>query len=54
MQDFFIRQNIDHYRKLLETETDENEQKKIAKLLAREEGRLSQFAFGPSKRPATR
>ena len=43
LQDFFIRQNIDRYRKLLETALDDNEPKKIAKLLAREEVRLSRF-----------
>jgi hypothetical protein len=54
MQDFFIRQNIHRYRKLLEAASDEIEQKKILKLLAREEVRLSQFADHQSKKPARR
>ena len=51
MQDFFIRQNIDRYRKMLETAVDENERKRIVKLLAREEVRLSQFTH-PSEQEA--
>jgi len=49
MQDFFIRQNIDRYRKLLAAASDENERTKFANLLSREETRLSHYL--PSSGP---
>jgi rubrerythrin len=39
MQRFIHRENIKHYRSLLETTTDENERRTILKLLAEEEAK---------------
>jgi hypothetical protein len=41
--------NVEHYRRLLETETDETKRKMIVRLLAEEEAKLERIS-GPRKR----
>ncbi len=43
------RFNIEHYRRLLETETDETKRQMIVRLLAEEEATLEPIS-GPKKR----
>jgi len=52
MERFIRRQNIEHYRRLLETVTDEAERQKILKLLAEEQKKESEAdAKSPGNKP---
>jgi hypothetical protein len=49
MEQFIRRQNIEHYRRLLETVADEAERQRILKLLAEEQKKeLEAAAKGPT------
>jgi hypothetical protein len=45
MKAFVCQQNIDHYRKLLGTTTDEVQRRKIESLLAAEEAALNELTL---------
>jgi hypothetical protein len=49
MERIVARFNIEHYKHLLETETDETKRQMIVRLLAEEEAKLAGIV-GPSKR----
>jgi len=40
MDRFIARQNIEHYRQLLETITDEHERQKLLQMISEEEAKL--------------
>jgi hypothetical protein len=44
-----VQLNIEHYRRLLETETDESKRQTIAKLLAEEEAKLAKLSAREGK-----
>jgi hypothetical protein len=50
MEQFIRRQNIEYYRRLLETVTDETDRQRILKLLAEEQKKQLE---ADAKRPAT-
>ncbi len=45
------RLNIEHYRRLLATETDESKRKMLQKLLAEEEAKLAQHEAAKQRQP---
>ena len=44
-----VQLNIDHYQRLLKTETDESKRPTIAKLLAEEKAKLAELLAGKEK-----
>jgi hypothetical protein len=47
MDKFVVRANIEHYRKLMATETDQAKREALARLLAEEEAKLRSLTQKP-------
>ena len=52
MDKLVARLNIEHYRKVLATETDETRRETLIRLLADEEAKLAAIEQSPASKPA--